>query len=266
LPKGTSEMSQAPGIDHWNKVARTYQETAHGFTSQYARAALDCVSISADDYVLDVAAGTGALAFIAAQSGARVLATDFSPAMVACIAEANVANIEARVMDGQALDLPDNTFDAVFSIFGVMMFQDWRKGLCEMHRVTKPNGVAVITTWKSEGAATFLLLSQIRQKLFPNRVNAKMPDAIHAWSDPTCFSDALKAAGFRDTNIHAVTKDFELPVVGLEEPDKLFGMSEDWISLTQAERTEVVCEAQSMADGQPILRIPSTALIGVAIR
>jgi len=37
----------------------------------------------------------------------------------------------------QALDLSDPDFDAVFSIFGVFMFPDWRKGLAEMARVTK---------------------------------------------------------------------------------------------------------------------------------
>ena len=90
--------------------------------------------------MLDVAAGTGALTLAAARTGAHVLATDFSPGMVARIAAANLPNVEASVMDGQALDLADGCFDAVFSIFGVIMFPDWRKGLSEMGRVTRPGG------------------------------------------------------------------------------------------------------------------------------
>ncbi len=33
-----------------------------------------------------------------------------------------IANTEAKVLDGQALDLPDGSFDAVFSMFGVTLF------------------------------------------------------------------------------------------------------------------------------------------------
>ncbi|MFX7996903.1 class I SAM-dependent methyltransferase, partial [Acinetobacter baumannii] len=83
------------------------------------------------------------------------LAVDFSPGMVARVAGAGSANVEARVMDGQALALPDGGFDAVVSIFGVIMFPDWRKGLAEMARVTRPGGWGIVATWQDQGAATF---------------------------------------------------------------------------------------------------------------
>src|SRR3546814_19274074 len=72
------------------------------------------------------------------------------------------------------------SFDAVFSIFGVIMFPDWRKGLAEMARVTRPGGQGVIVTWREHGAATFLLLGQIRRKLFPDREGMMMPKAVKA--------------------------------------------------------------------------------------
>src|SRR5512134_994675 len=107
---------------HWDAAARHYEESAHPFTSRYAAVALARVDLGPHSRVLDVAAGTGALALMAARTGAQVLATDFSPAMIGCVAAAGLPNVEARVMDGQALDLPDAHFDAVFSIFGVIMF------------------------------------------------------------------------------------------------------------------------------------------------
>src|SRR5690606_24637349 len=150
----------------------------------------------------------GALALAAARTGAQVLATDFSPGMVARIAAAGLPNVEAQVMDGQALDLPDGGFDAVFSIFGVIMFPDWRKGLAEMARVTRPGGIGVVATWQRQGAATFLLLGDIRRKLFPERAGMTMPEAVQALSDPADFARELIAAGYRDPRIETVTHDF----------------------------------------------------------
>lgn len=133
-------MREFEQSDHWDTAAQHYEETAHPFTAHFAEMALAHVPLGPDSRVLDVAAGTGALALAAARTGAQVLATDFSPGMVARIAAAGLPNVETRVMDGQALDLPDGTFDAAFSIFGVMMFPDWRRGLAEMARVTRPGG------------------------------------------------------------------------------------------------------------------------------
>jgi ubiquinone/menaquinone biosynthesis C-methylase UbiE len=258
------EEFQSPG--HWDKAAEHYAKTAQPFTALYAEAALARVTLTADSRVLDVAAGTGALALAAARSGAQVLATDFSPGMVSRIAAAGLPNVDAQVMDGQALTLPDASFDAVFSIFGVIMFPDWRKGLSEMARVTRPGGNGVVATWQDRGAATFLLLGQIRRKLFPERDSTSMLAAVAALSDPDDFARELVVAGYRDPQIEHVTHDYELAVAALAEPDTLFGMSPDWVSLTGAEKAAVTDEARQMAGDQQILRIASTALIAVAPR
>lgn len=252
--------------DHWNTAAAHYEKTAHPFTARFAEAALSRVPLTPDSRVLDVAAGTGALALAAARTGAQVLATDFSPGMVARIAAAGLPNVEARVMDGQALALPDAAFDAVFSIFGVIMFPDWRKGLAEMARVTRPGGYGVVATWQDRGAATFLLLGQIRRKLFPERKGMTMPEAVQALSEPEDFARELIAAGYRDPRIEQVTHDYELDLEALAEPDTLFGMSPDWTSLTDTEKAAVISEVRRMTAGRPILPIPSTALIAVAAR
>ncbi|WP_294321881.1 class I SAM-dependent methyltransferase [uncultured Sphingomonas sp.] len=252
--------------DHWDGAARHYEKTAHPFTSRYAEAALGQVGLTAESRVLDVAAGTGALALAAARTGAQVLATDFSPGMVARIAAAKLPNVDARVMDGQALALEDGSFDAVFSIFGVIMFPDWRKGLSEMARVTRPGGYGVITTWQDGGAATFLLLGQVRRKLFSGREGMTLPNAVKALSDPSDFARELLAAGYRDPRIEHVTYDYALDVDALVEPDTLFGMSPDWVSLTDTERAAVVAEVRAMAGDRTILPIPSTALIGIGRR
>ena len=259
-------MAEYEKADHWDTAARHYEKTAHPFTSRYAEAALARVTLTSDSRVLDVAAGTGALALLAAETGAQVLATDFSPGMIARIAAMNVPNVEARVMDGQALTLDDASFDAVFSIFGVIMFPDWRKGLAEMARVTRPGGYGVIATWREVGAATFLLLGRVRRKLFPGREGMTMPAAVKALSDPTEFARELLAAGYRDPQIEPFSHDFLLDVSALAEPDTLFGMSPDWTSLDAAQKDAVIAEVRQMAGGSSILPIPSTALIAVARR
>lgn len=259
-------MAEFENPDNWDTEAQHYEKTAHPFTERYAEAALARVALTPDCRVLDVAAGTGALALLAARTGAKVLATDFSSGMIVRIAARNMLNVEARVMDGQALTLEDASFDAAFSIFGVIMFPDWRKGLAEMARVTRPGGHGVIATWREQGAATFLLLGQIRRKLFPDREGMTMPEAVKALSEPADFARELIEAGYRDPRIESVTHDYMLDLAALTEPDSVFGMSPDWISLNQTEKDAVIAEVRQMAGESAFLPISSTALIGVARR
>lgn len=252
--------------DRWDVASRHYEATAHPFTSRFAEAALAQVPLSATSDVLDVAAGTGALALAAARTGAQVLATDFSPGMIARLAATAPPNVETRVMDGQALDLPDAGFDAAFSIFGVIMFADWRQGLREMARVTRPGGYGVVATWTERGAATFLLLGQVLRTLFPEHALMAMPEAIGVLSEPGHLEHEMIAAGYQQPQITSVTYDYELQTQALDEPDKLFGTSPDWTGLSSADRAAVVAKIKQMAGHKEILPIPSTALIAVARR
>ena len=79
-------------------------------------------------------------------------------------------------MDGRALDLPDASFEAAFSMFGVVLFPDWQAGLSEMVRVIRPGGVGSIGTWKHpKGAAATLLLAQtFRPALSRNRLSGTL--------------------------------------------------------------------------------------------
>ncbi|UYY57117.1 class I SAM-dependent methyltransferase [Sphingomonas sp. S2-65] len=259
-------MREFDKADHWNSAAERYEKAAHPYTARYVEAALALVPLTPECRVLDIAAGTGALALAAARTGARVLATDFSPGMVARIASKAVPNVEARVMDGQALDLPDAGFDAVFSIFGVFMFPNWRKGLAEMARVTRPGGYGVVAVWQDRGAGAFMLLGQLIRKLFTERDLSPMPEAMTILSSVNGFACELVKAGYRDPHIERVTRDFDLNMEMLDHPDGLFGPSPDWTSLDATQKDMIVSEVRRMAGGRPQLPIPSTALIGVARR
>jgi ubiquinone/menaquinone biosynthesis C-methylase UbiE len=83
------------------------------------------------------------LTLAAASDGAAVLATDFSLGIVARLshrlAEAGLAGTaDAQVMDGQALNLADCSFNTAFSSFGVMLFPEWERDLAELARVFRP--------------------------------------------------------------------------------------------------------------------------------
>jgi SAM-dependent methyltransferase len=76
--------------------------------------------------VLDVACGKGATLVPAARAvgdTGRVLGVDIVDQMVQearrAVADAGLSNSDARVMDAEALDLPDQSFDVVLMAFGL---------------------------------------------------------------------------------------------------------------------------------------------------
>ena len=113
---------------------------------------------------LDVACGSGALSIPAARLGARVTGTDLSPSMVERLTARALAeglpNLEGRVMDGHALDLEDDSFDASGSQFGVMLFPDLPRGLSELARVTRWGGRVVIVAYGPPGEVEFGLTAR----------------------------------------------------------------------------------------------------------
>ncbi|QPF88400.1 class I SAM-dependent methyltransferase [Bradyrhizobium genosp. L] len=250
-------------------MVATYEAQSQPFTTHFAEAALATLRIGPSSKVLDVATGTGAAALAAARTGADVTAIDFSAGMVQRVRAHGVPNIAARQMDGQALDLPDAAFDATLSVFGVMLFADWRAGLREMARVTRPGGSTAIAVWKSaDGAAVHLLLSQIIRTLYPDLVSPLPWTGLAALADPERLAAAVTIAGFAEPAITEVTHDFRLNVAD-DGASRLFEFSGHW-SVLDAEQRAAVTRAfmAQVARGRigDILPIPSTALIATARR
>ena len=175
-------------------------------------------------------------------------------------------NLTARQMDGQALDLPDASFDAAFSNFGVMLFPDWRAGLAEMARVVRRGGLGSVGTWKDPGgAAATLLLAQRCAALFP-RLETPAPVAgMNELRDPDRFRAAMAAAGFSGVRIVEVTNDYLVEPAMLDDPDHLFYFSPLWKQLDADQRTAVLASIRESQRGAT-LPVPSTALIATALR
>jgi ubiquinone/menaquinone biosynthesis C-methylase UbiE len=170
VPEGAI-MTETPNTrtaELFDAMAAAYETWAEPLSARLARVALERTSVRAGDCVLDIGAGTGALAHQAAALGARVTAIDLSSAMVARLTQrlAPYPECKALMMDGQALAFEDSIFDASFSILSTTLFPAWGAGLDEAVRVVRPGGMIGIVHWKNpEGADIFSILSRALKKL-----------------------------------------------------------------------------------------------------
>ena len=165
---------------------------------------------------LDVATGTGPLAMTAACRGAGVLAIDSSPAMVAYLAasaaSAGLKNLDARVMDGQALYLADASFDLACSVFGVMLFPDYRAGLSEIRRVLVPDGTAAVVVWSDPDHIGHLKIwwDAIRDA-FPDFDDFDRPAGWRAMDTPEGLASELERCGFQEVKVRPLGHEWAVP-------------------------------------------------------
>ncbi len=187
--------------------------------------------------------------------------------MVERVASHKIANIEAQVMDGQALDLPDGSFDAVFSMFGVTLFADWRSGLREMARVTRSSGTATIGTWALPGgAAGSRLLYELCNELFPGMAEPVTTPGLAEMRDPGRLTAAMTSVGFTDVHVVEDTQPAIIAAAEFDDPDRLFTFNSQWQLLSAKDRSRVVSVIRSRQTTTGTYAVPSTALIATARR
>lgn len=115
--------------------------------------ALAC-DIRCDEQVLDIAAGNGNATLAAARCGARVVSTDYVPALLERGAErarAERLDIQFETADAEALPFDTGRFDVVLSSFGAMFTPDHAQVAREMLRVCRPGGRIGMANWTPEG-------------------------------------------------------------------------------------------------------------------
>jgi demethylmenaquinone methyltransferase / 2-methoxy-6-polyprenyl-1,4-benzoquinol methylase len=151
--RGTLDERQVRAM--FDRIAGLYDRMntvmTAGLHHQWRRRAADLAALSSGDRALDVACGTGDLAFELARRvtpGGEVVGTDFSERMLE-LARAKAGARDAagvRFAWANALELPfaDGEFDAATVGFGARNFSDLEQGLREMARVVRPGGRVVV--------------------------------------------------------------------------------------------------------------------------
>lgn len=121
-----------------------------GIDVKWRKKVLQIVTKSNPKTILDIATGTGDLAILMAETKAdRIIGLDISAGMLEVgkkkIQDKSLSNrIEMVLADSENMPFEDNYFDAITVAFGVRNFENLEKGLSEILRVLKPNGVFVI--------------------------------------------------------------------------------------------------------------------------
>lgn len=201
----------------WDHIAEgfdTYMTPSHD--RNFTKKLLKHAGLKRGLHFLDIAAGTGALSIPTAQMGARVTAVDISPNMIRLLKERakkeGLTNVDGYVMDGHALDLPDNSFDITGSQFGVMLFPDLPKGLREMVRVTKPGGTVLVIAFSTPDRVDFIhFFFTALQIVVPDFQGLPQdpPPLPFQVSDPKIFHKRMEEAGLLDIQIIRETEPIE---------------------------------------------------------
>ena len=127
--------------DKWDRASRTYDLLTWGDERRLGPAKRRLFA-GMTGRCLMVAAGTGN-DFRHFPPGLDIVAIDISPAMVERArlrATRYEGNLTVRLMDAQALEFPDATFDTAVTACTFCSVPDPVRGLRELHRCLKPGG------------------------------------------------------------------------------------------------------------------------------
>lgn len=206
--KQTTRAQWDTAAEAWHRWGPTLRSWLGAATERM----LDLARVTSGFRVLDVAAGAGDQTLQVAGRvgpGGSVLATDISPAILEFAARdaarSGLTNVTTRPMDGEHLDLPEASFDAVISRVGLIYFPDRDRALREMRRVLVPGGrVAAIVYGPAEQNAFFSTpVSIVRRhaKLGPPLPGQPGPFSL---GGKGVIEAAFSSVGFRDVQAEVV--------------------------------------------------------------
>jgi SAM-dependent methyltransferase len=201
--------------EQWNKDGaawRRWNPTLDRWYGDVTRQMLDLARIQPGQRILDIATGAGEPAASAAERvgpSGYVLATDIAEGIVELALqvarERGLKQIETRAMDGEKLDLPDTSFDAVLCRFGLMYMPHPVTALREWRRALRPGGrVAVVvfsTPDRNSWGAMPASIIRKRAQIPPPILGQPGPFSLGA---PGVLEGVFQQAGFAHPEVRAV--------------------------------------------------------------
>jgi ubiquinone/menaquinone biosynthesis C-methylase UbiE len=235
---------------------------------------LEAANLQPGDQVLDIAAGTGDQSRQAARlvgPQGSVLATDISPEMLVVAARLakreGLSNLTTRAMNAEQLNLPESSYDAVISRFGLLLIPDQQQALMEIQRVLKPGGRLAALVWsKPERNPLFTLEDPIVAKYL--EVEEPRFD-VFSLADAALFASMLTETGFQEVQVQAIALPFRFP--SFEVLTAWWGSSfkKALAKLEPEPRRRMLAEVRQAVrpfEGPQGIVAPAEVLLGVAMK
>jgi demethylmenaquinone methyltransferase / 2-methoxy-6-polyprenyl-1,4-benzoquinol methylase len=216
---GTLEEAQVRAM--FDRIAGLYDRMntvmTAGLHHQWRRRAADLAALCPGAHALDVATGTGDLAFELARRvapGGSVVGADFSERMLE-LARAKATGrrpgsdaVEVRFEPANALALPyaDGIFDAATVGFGARNFSDLELGIAELVRVVRPGGRVVVlelTTPRRQPLSTFFelwfdrIVPALGQLAGDAQAYSYLPSSVRRFPGPDELAAVMWRGGLR---------------------------------------------------------------------
>ena len=132
--------------DQWAKDYDADLEEGFGWLGPQRAVEFFTRYVDKEASILDAGAGTGLVGkFLAEQGYKDIVALDMSPGMLEEARKKNVYRAFYRMVLGEALDFPTDSFDAVISIGVLTVGHAPAASLDELLRITKPGGYIVFS-------------------------------------------------------------------------------------------------------------------------
>jgi ubiquinone/menaquinone biosynthesis C-methylase UbiE len=185
--------------------------------------------IDEGSHVLDVGCGTGGnAAYLAENYGCKVTGVDISELMIEQanrkVAELGMEDrLSFQVGDAYSLDFPEESFDAVLTVF-VSQFLDLERAFPEFRRVLKKEGFLGINEMYREGNVP---AEEVEKVEYAEQVFKELTDLPFRLRSPEEWRRGFKNTGFEDSSVEAFS-DFLDVKRGLEMIEEFGG----WIKLS----------------------------------
>jgi len=209
-PPRASQSFVEKGGEAWARM----QDQTDALIEPLGRIAIERLGVAAGERILDVGCGCGQtllqLADIAGPTG-HVLGVDISPPMLGCARErvAGRPTIALALGDAQTYTFAGPAFDAVYSRFGVMFFDDHRAAFRNLRGAARSGGRLSFVCWQEMAKNPWASLPlEAVMRLLPA---SAMPDMLREgrpgpffMSDPALVRAILGDAGWTDVSIEPV--------------------------------------------------------------
>ena len=209
-------MSASPIAAMFDRISPKYDCLNHllslNIDKVWRRKTAKAVAKCQPKTILDLASGTADLAITLAKHNpqAHIVGMDISEKMLE-IGKEKVrrqgleSHIELRLGDAATLPFDDNSFDAVTVAFGVRNFEDRARGLSEIHRVLKTNGMVYILEFSMPEKFPIKQLYRLYFKHILPKIGGivskdasaytYLPDSVERFPKPTDFLQELTTQG-----------------------------------------------------------------------